>query len=61
MILICKKKLINYYENQGWILLNNCNVKFLDHKFDIFAMIYCSKSDFKKKFFNKKISLQINN
>jgi predicted GNAT family N-acyltransferase len=59
MMLICKKKLIKFYEKQGWVLLGNSNIKFLDHKFNTFAMIYCSKTDFKKKFLNKTINILI--
>ena len=60
MILICKKKTVKYYEKYGWLLLDKNNVHFLDHKFDTFAMTYCSTSYYKNNFLNKNINILIN-
>ncbi len=53
-ILICKKKQINFYKNNGWFQINNKNIQILDHKFSSFCMIYSEKN------INNKYILWIN-
>ena len=58
LILICKKKNINFYEKFTFKLLKKNNFKFMDHKFTSFSMIYAKKIT--KYLISNKIHLYLN-
>ena len=51
-ILICKKKLVNFYIKNGWKKLNKNKIKIIDYKFSTFGMIFNNNKIYRKYFFN---------
>jgi hypothetical protein len=60
-ILLCKKKLINFYKKNGWFLLDDKKRFFFkDFKSDKYMMIYSKQSFLRRIFLAKKIILFLN-
>lgn len=58
LILICKKKNINFYKKFTFKLLKKNNFKFMNHKFNSCSMIYAKKID--KYLISNKIHIYLN-
>lgn len=58
LILICKKKHVNFYKKFSFQLLKKNNFKFMDHKFKFNSMIYSKKIN--KHLISNKIHIYLN-
>ncbi len=58
LILICKKQHISFYKKFNFKLLKKNNIKFMDHKFNLYAMIYAKKNV--KYLISNKIQIYLN-
>tara|TARA_B110001450_G_scaffold231615_1_gene233619 strand:- start:537 stop:1061 length:525 start_codon:yes stop_codon:yes gene_type:complete len=55
--LICKKKVINFYKKNGWLNIENKKFRIIDHKHNMYGMIFYDKinqSDKKYYFYYNK-------
>ena len=50
--LVCKKRLIKFYERNGWKRINRKKVELTDHKFSFYGMIFNNKKINEKYFLN---------
>lgn len=55
LILMCKKRVINFYKKSGWKILDKKIVSFRDHNFTTNVMIYCTQIFFNKVIKNNKL------
>ncbi len=57
LILICKKQHVGFYKKFSFKLLKKNNIKFVDHKFNSYSMIYAKKNA--KNLISNKIQIYL--
>ena len=57
LILICRKQHVSFYKKFNFKLLKKNNIKFMDHKFNSYAMIYAKKNS--KYLISNKIQIYL--
>lgn len=57
LILICKKQHINFYKKFKFKLLKKNNFQYMDHKFNLYSMIYAKRNI--KHLISKKIQIYL--
>tara|TARA_Y100000741_G_scaffold364735_1_gene356743 strand:+ start:2062 stop:2583 length:522 start_codon:yes stop_codon:yes gene_type:complete len=57
LILICKKQHVSFYKKFSFKLLKKNNIKFMDHRFNSYSMIYAKKNS--KYLISNKIQIYL--